>query len=87
MLFQVEIVTPKGLFKKLDVDSLNIKLTSGFRTILAGHTDLIGAIEIAPMHVTIGDKTLYFSLHGGVLEIKKGKVLIIANSIEALKEN
>ena len=82
-MLKVEIITPKGLYASLDVESLTVKLTSGYRTILNGHILLIGSLAYAPMHVVKDGKTEYFALHGGALNVKKDKVVIIANSIEA----
>lgn len=82
-MLKVEIITPKGLYASLDVESLTVKLSSGYRTILNGHIPLIGSLAYAPMHVVKDGKTEYFALHGGALNVKKDKVVIIANSIEA----
>jgi F-type H+-transporting ATPase subunit epsilon len=86
MSFKVEIVTPKGLFESVDVDSLTLKLTSGYRTILAGHTPLIGTLDYAPMHVSVSGKTKYYALHGGAINVKKDGVVIIANAIERSRD-
>ncbi len=81
-MFKLEIITPKGLYASYDVESLTVKLSSGYRTILTGHAPLIGSLAYAPMHIVKGGKTEYFALHGGALNVQKDKVTIIANSIE-----
>ena len=81
-MLKVEIITPKGLYASLDVESLTVKLTSGYRTILNGHIPLIGSLAYAPMHVIKNGKAEYYALHGGALNVTKDKVIIIANSIE-----
>ena len=50
-LFNLEIITPQGLFLQEEVESLTIKLSSGYRTFLAKHLPLIGAIEYDEMHI------------------------------------
>ncbi len=82
----VRIITPKGLYAQLDVDSLTVKLTSGYRTILKGHTPLIGALEIAPMHLFIDGKTKYYAIHGGAINVTSSGVNLITNAIEAKDE-
>lgn len=80
--FEVSIITPKGLFLKENVESLTIKLTSGYRTFLKGHMDLIGTLDYAPMHYVKNGKVYYFALHGGAINVKKNGIIVIASSIE-----
>ena len=82
----VEIVSPKGLYASLDVTSLSVKLTSGYRTILGGHVPLIGALAYAPMHVVKDGKVEYYAIHGGAINVTKEKVVLIVNAIEHAKD-
>lgn len=86
MSFKLNIVTPKGLYKSLDVDSLTIELTSGYRTILTGHAPLIGSLSIGEMHVVKDNVTSYFAISGGAINVKKDEVIILTNSIEQSNE-
>ena len=86
MDFSLEIINPRGIYLTKIVSSLTIKLTSGYRTILAGHMDLIGALDYAPMHIISEGKTEYFAIHGGAINITKTKVTIICNAIESASE-
>ena len=86
MSFKLAIISPKGLYLEKDVDSLTIKLTSGYRTILSHHIDLIGALSYAPMHYVIGGKTYNFAVHGGAISIKDNKVSLIVNAVEAKED-
>ena len=85
-MFKLEIITPRGLYASYDVESLTLKLSSGYRTILTGHAPLIGSLAYAPMHIVKNGKTEFFALHGGALNVTKEKVTIIANSIEHKSE-
>lgn len=86
MNFKLEIITPKGLYTSVDVESLTLKLTSGYRTILAKHAPLIGSLAYAPMHYVKDGKIKYFALHGGAINVTKEKVILIVNSIEAAED-
>lgn len=86
MGLNVRIITPKGLYAQLDVDSLTIKLTSGYRTILKGHTPLIGALAISSMHVVIDGKENYYAVHGGAINVTNKGVTLIVNEIESKEE-
>ena len=82
MAFDLRIITPEGTFLEDRVDSLTVKLTTGYRTILKGHYPLFGTLDFAPMHLMKGDNTMYYSLHGGVLRVNNDSVTIITSSIE-----
>lgn len=85
-MFKLAIISPKGLYFEKDVDSLTVKLTSGYRTILSKHAPLIGALDYAPMHIVENGKTKYYAVHGGAISIKDNKVSLIVNAIEAKED-
>ncbi len=86
MSLKVDIITPKGLYASLDVSSLTLKLITGYRTILEGHAPLIGSLDYASMHILKDGNEQYYTLLGGALNVKKDKVVIITNAIEAKDE-
>ncbi len=86
MSFLVKIVTPRGLYATFDVSSITLRLTTGERTILKGHAPLIGALDLAPMHLIIDGETKYFALLGGAININEGIVNILTNAIEAKED-
>ena len=82
MEFSLEIITPKGIYLQENVTSLTIKLTSGYRTFLAGHAPLIGSLDYAPAHVVRNGKIDFYAVHGGAINVTKEKVIVICNAIE-----
>ena len=48
MTFRLVIVSPRGTYFDDQVESLTIKLSSGYRTLLARHAPLIGSLAYAP---------------------------------------
>ena len=86
MGFSLEIITPKGIYFTEEVESLTIKLSSGYRTFLAGHTPLIGTLAYAPMHLVKKGKLENYAVHGGVINVTKEKVSVICNAIENAKD-
>jgi len=82
MTFLLEIVTPKGIYLTEKVDSLTIKLSSGYRTFLAGHMPLIGSLAYAPMHLVKDGETQNFAVHGGAINVTKEKISVVCNAIE-----
>ena len=86
MGFSFEIITPKGIYFTDEVESLTIKMTSGYRTFLAGHMPLIGSLDYAPMHLVRKGKMEYFAVHGGAINVTKEKMTVICNAIESADE-
>lgn len=86
MSFKLVIVSPRGVYFDQDVDSLSVKLTSGYRTILAHHAPLIGALAYAPMHIVQNGKTIYYAIHGGAINVTKEKVTLMVNAMERADE-
>ena len=86
MAFKVVIITPKGLYREDEVDSLTIKLTSGYRTFLTGHIPLIGSLAVGSMHFVKNGEAHYFAVHGGAINVTKEKTTIICNGIESEKD-
>lgn len=83
MSFLLSLVTPRGLYKEIEIDSLTIKLTSGYRTFLSGHAPLIGSLDVAMMHFIKDGKANYFALHGGAINVKGDKIIVITNAVES----
>jgi len=81
-MFKLVVVTPRGEYFSKEVSSLTIKLTTGYRTILTGHTPLIGALAYAPMHIVENSITSYYAIHGGAINVTKDGVTLILNGIE-----
>ena len=86
MAFALRIVTPQGLYLEDNVDSLTVKLSSGYRTFLTGHVPLIGAVDYAPMHFVKDNKTEFFAVHGGAINVEVDKITLIVNAIENKKD-
>ena len=86
MGFSLQIITPRGVYFDQEVQSLTVKLSSGYRTILKGHAPLIGSLAYAPMHLIKDGKTEEFALHGGAINVTKEKVSLVCNAIERKSE-
>ena len=86
MGFSLEIITPRGIYLTEEVESLTIKLSSGYRTFLKGHTPLIGSLAYAPMHLVKDGKIENYAIHGGAINVTKEKVSVVCNAIENEKE-
>ncbi|MDQ7982934.1 MAG: F0F1 ATP synthase subunit epsilon [Spiroplasma sp.] len=85
MALNLKIITPDGIFFNGSVDSVNIKTTEGYITILEWHTPLIANIAIAPMMYRINRHPHYLSIAGGILITTLHEVRIISDTIQYTK--
>ena len=86
MGFSLEIITPNGIYFTDEVESLTIKMTTGYRTFLAGHMPLIGSLAYAPMHLVKNGEVENYAVHGGAINVTKEKISVVCNAIENEKE-
>ena len=86
MGFLLEIITPRGIYFTEEVDSLTIKMSTGYRTFLAGHMPLIGSLAYAPMHLVRKGEVENYAVHGGAINVTKEKISVVCNAIENEKE-
>jgi F-type H+-transporting ATPase subunit epsilon len=81
--FPFEIKSPDG--KKFDGEAeiINMTLIDGAIGIMAHHLPLVGVIDICHLDYTVGNQTRYFAISGGILNVQKDCVMILADSFEA----
>lgn len=84
--FRISIVTADG--KKLvdEVDILNVVTSSGNLGIMANHLPLIAIIEISHLNYRKDGKLYEFSISGGILNVKKDGVSVLADAFESKEE-
>lgn len=80
--FKFKIYTSDGKVLQDEIDLLNVVTTTGAIGILANHLPLIGIIDISQFNYKKDGGTFYFAISGGVLNIKKDGVTILAESFE-----
>ena len=83
-LLGLKILTPtKALFEG-EVAKVTVQASDGELGILPQHAPLIGALGIGALRATEKDGTLrIFAVYGGLLEILKGQVTILAAGADA----
>ncbi|MBE4704233.1 FoF1 ATP synthase subunit delta/epsilon [Spiroplasma platyhelix] len=82
MALKLKIITPDGIFFDGTVDSVNIKTTEGYITILEWHTPLIANIAISNMMYRINNQPHNLSIAGGLLITTLHDVRIITDKID-----
>ena len=80
--FLLEIITPFGKYLSEEVEFLNVLTTRSLLGILPNHTPLISDVLISEMIVKKDGQLTSYAIGGGILNIKKEKVILLLNSIE-----
>lgn len=82
----LEIVTPDRLVYSEQVNSVTVRGVEGELGILPGHISFVTPLQIAPVYVKIGNQRTPFAVQGGFVEVRKDKIVILAESAEKAEE-
>jgi F-type H+-transporting ATPase subunit epsilon len=80
--FLLEIVTPERKVYAEDVDMVVVTGVEGQLGILPNHIPLVTPLKIAPVKIKKGNKEELIAVNGGFIEVRKDKVVILAESAE-----
>ncbi len=78
----LEIVTPERKVFEKDIDMLVVKGVAGELGILPNHIPMVTPLKIAPVRAKKGNSEDVIAVHGGFMEVRKDKVVILAESAE-----
>lgn len=79
---RLEIVTPERKVFEQDVNMVVVKGVGGELGILPHHIPLVTPLKIAPVKAKVGGSDTYIAVHGGFMEVRKDKVVILAEAAE-----
>lgn len=80
--FRLEIVTPERKVYEKDVNMVVVKGVAGELGILPNHIPLVTPLKVAPVKAKIGNDNEFIAVHGGFMEVRKDKVVILAEAAE-----
>ena len=82
-----EITTPERVvFSAPSVESITIPTEMGEITILPDHLPLVASLMPGELHVKIGGEEILMAVSGGFIEVKPGKVTVLADTAERAEE-
>lgn len=84
--FQLEILTPYGMYFKGEVEYLQVSSEDYTLGILPGHSPLISTLAVSTMIIKMFDQKIPYSIGGGIIRVEKEKVVLLLNSIERYDE-
>lgn len=80
--FLLEIVTPERKIYGEDVDMIVVKGVEGELGILPNHIPMVSPLKIGPVRIKKGGSEELIAVNGGFMEVRKSKVVILAESAE-----
>ena len=87
MSIQVEIITQERVvYRDEGVDVVVAPGVDGEMGILPNHAPLISALSYGELRVRKGGREEHFAIGGGVLEVRSGKVVVLAEAAEHADE-
>ncbi|GMK43377.1 MULTISPECIES: F0F1 ATP synthase subunit epsilon [Paenibacillus] len=84
--FLVEIVTPERKVYAETANMVSVKGIAGELGILPNHIPLVTPLRIAPVSIKRDGKVDVLAVGGGFIEVRKDKVVILAESAELASE-
>ena len=83
----LEIITPSRIQFKGEIQSITIPGTDGSFQVLKNHAPLMSTFEIGEVKVALPDgKETIYATGGGTVEVLDNHVLVLADSLEEIKE-
>ena len=79
----LEIITPDKKVFEGEVTSAQFPGTNGSFEVLRDHAPLISTLERGPVKVTQGTAVQYFTIDGGVVEVLKNHIIVLAEAVVA----
>jgi F-type H+-transporting ATPase subunit epsilon len=80
--FLLEIVTPERKVYEQEVNMVIVKGVEGELGILPNHIPLVTPLQIGPLEIKKDGASSTIAVSGGFMEVRKGKVVILAETAE-----
>ncbi len=82
-----QIATPERVvFEAPSVSAITLPTKMGEITILPDHLPLVSSLVPGEVRVTIGGEHISMAVSGGFIEVKPGKVVVLADTAERAEE-
>lgn len=82
----VRIVTPRGIYKEMDTEILNVQTQDGDRGILPHHMPLVTMLKIGRMTTVENGRREQYAIAGGLLYFRGNTAEILTDAIENRNE-
>ena len=81
MLFKVDLITYRGVYRTVETEKLNIPTSEGRRTILSNHMPIMIPITVGVIETANKNELSHYAINSGVLYFENNVAEIVADSI------
>lgn len=82
-MFTFKLLTPNGLYKTLEIDSVTLPTTEGQRTMLANHMATVMPIDIGVMYTKTNSEIENFVVSEGLFTFENNVATLLVSSVES----
>lgn len=86
MLFDVDLITYRGLYKTIQTTKLNVLTNNGRRTVLSNHMPIILPLELGVIETSNDNGLSHFAVSEGMLYFENNKGTIVCDLIEDIED-
>lgn len=83
---QVEVVSPERILYTGEADMVSCRTTDGDIAFLANHAPFVGALGVAPMRISSPEGTVSVAVHGGFVEVRDNRVIVLSDVAELAEQ-
>ena len=87
MSFYLEVISPDGKVFEGEVKKISVPSVTGELTILSKHVPLFTPLDMGEVKIVdIKDRPYYFAIGKGMMEVKRGRVILAIEDVEHADE-
>lgn len=86
MLFKVDLITYRGVYRTVETENLNVPTSEGRRTILSNHMPIMIPITVGVIETANKNELSHYAINSGVLYFENNVAEIVADSIVDVAE-
>jgi F-type H+-transporting ATPase subunit epsilon len=81
-MLHVELVSPERILFEGEAEMVVCRTTEGEVAFLTGHAPFLGALAVAPVRVISPGAVVVAAVHGGFVEVRDDRVIILSDVAE-----
>lgn len=86
MVFEVEFVTFRGVYRNIKTEKLNVPTEDGRRGILSNHMPIVLPLSVGVVDTSLDKKEDHYAISNGILTFENNKATILSDSIIDVKD-
>ena len=85
-MITIKIITPLGLYKEGEVDSVHLRTVEGEMTVLPHHIPIVAMIDTCKCTLKIKDQLQDYAMASGLMQFSNNEMRILTDAVEGREE-